>query len=176
MLVLHCWSKQLLWRRETSKSRNGLLKKSDKYFFFLVWHTKAQKLSCPVIPVAADLQIHGLQHTRLPCPSLSPSLLKFMSIESVMLLNYLILCCLLLCLQSFPASGSFLMSRLFTSDRQSTGGPASASDLSMNIQDWFPLGLTGLISLLSKGLSRIFSSTHSLKTSTLPGSATQRVA
>ena len=59
------------------------------------------------------------------------------------------------CLQSFPASGSFPVSRLFTAGGQSIG--ASASVLSMNILDLFPLGLTGLISLLSKGLSRIFS-------------------
>ena len=61
------------------------------------------------------------------------------------------------CLQSFPASGSFPMSWLFTSNGQSIG--ASASVLPMNIQGWFPLGLTGFISLLSKGLSRIFSRT-----------------
>ena len=61
------------------------------------------------------------------------------------------------CLQSFPASGSFPMSWLFTSGGQSIG--ASASVLPMNIQGWFPLGLTGLISLLSKGCSRVFSNT-----------------
>ena len=60
------------------------------------------------------------------------------------------------CLQSFPASGSFAMSQLFTSGGQSFGVSASASVLPMNIQGWFPLGLTGLISLLSKGLSRVF--------------------
>ena len=60
-------------------------------------------------------------------------------------------------LQSFPASGSFQMSQLFTSGGQSIGVSASASVLPMNIQDWFPLGWTGWISLLSKGLSRIFS-------------------
>ena len=63
------------------------------------------------------------------------------------------------CPQSFPASGSFPMSWLFTSGNQIIGASASASILPMNIQDWFPLGLTGLISLLSKGLSRVFSST-----------------
>ena len=62
-------------------------------------------------------------------------------------------------LQSFPASESFLMSQLFTSGGQSIGASASASFLPMNIQGWFPLGLMGLISLLSKGLSRVFSST-----------------
>ena len=63
------------------------------------------------------------------------------------------------CLQSFPASGSFPMSQFFASGGQSIGVSASASVLLMNIQDWFPLGLTDLISLLSKGLSKILSST-----------------
>ena len=62
------------------------------------------------------------------------------------------------CLQSFPASASFPMSQFFTSDGQSIRASASASVLPMNIQDWFPLRLTGLISLLSKPLSRVFSS------------------
>ena len=61
------------------------------------------------------------------------------------------------CLQSFPASGPFLMNRLFTSGGQSIGASASASVLLMDIQDWFPLGLTGLIPLQSKGLSGVFS-------------------
>ena len=60
------------------------------------------------------------------------------------------------CLQSFPASGSFQISQFFTSGGQSIGVSASASVLPMNIQDWFPLGWTGWISLLSKGLSRVF--------------------
>ena len=64
-----------------------------------------------------------------------------------------------LCLQSFPASGSFPMSRLFPSGGQSIGGSALASIIPMNIQGWFPLGLTGLISFQSKGLSRVFSNT-----------------
>ena len=62
-------------------------------------------------------------------------------------------------LQSFPASGSFPMSQLFTSGGQSVGASASESVLPMNIQDWFPLGWTGWISLQSKGLSRVFSNT-----------------
>ena len=104
---------------------------------------------------------HGLQHTRLLClppssracsnacplsqwchPTISSSVIPFSS-----------------CLQSFPASGSFPVSWLFTSGGQSTGVSASASVLPMNIQDWFPLGLTGLISLQSKRLSRVFSNT-----------------
>ena len=63
------------------------------------------------------------------------------------------------CLQSFPASGSFPMSQFFTAGGQSIGASASASVLTVNIQDWFPLGLTGWISLHSKGLSRVFSNT-----------------
>ena len=66
---------------------------------------------------------------------------------------------LLLLPQSFPASGSFPVSQLFASGGQSIGVSASALVLPMNIQDWFPLGLTSLISLQSKGLSRVFSST-----------------
>ena len=78
-----------------------------------------------------------------------------MTIESVMPSNHLILCRLFSsCLQSFPASGSFPMSWLFTSGGQSIGPSASATVLAMNIQGSFPLGLTGWISLESKGLSR----------------------
>ena len=67
------------------------------------------------------------------------------------------------CLQSFPASGSFPVSWLFTSGGQSIGTSALASVLPMNIQGWFPLGLIGLISLLSKELSKVFSSTTARK-------------
>ena len=63
------------------------------------------------------------------------------------------------CLQSFPASGSFLINQFFAWGGQSIGASVSASVLPVNIQDWFPLGLIGLISLKSKGLSRVFSST-----------------
>ena len=63
------------------------------------------------------------------------------------------------CLQSFPASGSFPMSQFFASGGQSVGASALTSVLPLNIQDWYPLGWTGLISLLFKGLSRVFSST-----------------
>ena len=115
-----------------------------------------------------SLWLHGLQHTRLPCPSPTPG-------------AYLNSCALsrwchpttsssvvpFSRLQSFPASGSFPMSQFFTSGGQSTGVSASASVLLMNIQDWFSLGLTGLISLQSKGLSRF----HSSKASILQHSA-----
>ena len=71
------------------------------------------------------------------------------------------------CPQSFPVSGFFPMSQLFTSGGQSTGASASASALPMNTQDWLPLGLTGLISLQSKGLSRVFSNTTVQKINSL---------
>ena len=105
--------------------------------------------------VSDSLWPHGLQHARPPCPSPTPrvypnshpssqwchptistSVIPFFS-----------------CLQSFPASGSFLMSQLFTLGGQSTGTSASVSVLPMNIQGWFLLELTGEISLQSKGLT-----------------------
>ena len=107
------------------------------------------------------LRPHGLQHTWLPCPSLSPRVCSnscslspwchpTVSFSVVPFSS---------CSQSFPASGSFPMSQLFASGSQSIGASASASVLPINIQGWFPLGLTGLISLQSKGLSKVFSST-----------------
>ena len=85
----------------------------------------------------------------------SQSLLKSMSIESVIITISSSAALFSFCLQSFPAPGSFPMSRLLASGGQSIG--ASASVLLMNIQGWFPSGLTSLISLLSKGLSRVLS-------------------
>ena len=101
---------------------------------------------------------------------ISWSLFRFMSIELVMLSNHLILCHpFSFCLQSFPASRSFPMSLLFASGGQNIGASASTRVLPMNSQGWFPLGLTGLTSLQSKGLSsttiwkhRFFSTQHSL--------------
>ena len=88
--------------------------------------------------------------------TISQSLLKFMSIESVMLPNHLILCHPLFLLPSiFPSIRVFSMSRLFVSGGQLIRASASASVLPTNIQGWFPLEFTGLISLLSKGLSRV---------------------
>ena len=110
--------------------------------------------------VSDSLQLHGLQHTRPPCPSaipgaysnscpsgrwchptISPSVVPFSS-----------------CLQSFPASGSFPMSQLFASGGQRIGVSASVPVLPMTIQDWCSLGLTGWISFQSR-FSRVFSST-----------------
>ena len=91
-------------------------------------------------------------------PIISQNWLKFMSIELVMLANHL--CQPIFLLPSiFPASGSFPVNQFFTSGGQNMGASASASVLPMNIHSWFPLRLTGLISLLSKRLSRVFSRT-----------------
>ena len=96
--------------------------------------------------------------------TISWSLLKLMSIESVMASNHLIFCHPLLLLPSiFPSMRVFLMSQLFTSDCQSIEASVSASIFPANIQDSFPLGLTGLISLQSKGLPRAFSNTTAQK-------------
>ena len=89
------------------------------------------------------------------------SLLKLVSIESVMPSNHLILCRPLLLLPSiFPASGFFPMILFFVSGGQSIGVSALASVLPMNTQDWSPLGWTGWISLQSKGLSGVFNTTY----------------
>ena len=118
------------------------------------WPTNSVQFSCSVM--SNSLWPHGLQHTRPPGPSPTPRVYS----ESVMPSNHLILCRPLLPhLQSFPALESFQMRQFFTSGGQSIRVAASASVLSMNIQDWFPLGLTGLISFHAKGLSRVFSNT-----------------
>ena len=91
--------------------------------------------------------------------TVSQSLLRLMSFELVMPSNHLILCCSLLpCLHSFPVSGSFPVSQFLASGGQSFGASASSSVLPVNIQGWFPLGLIGLISLLPRELSEVFSS------------------
>ena len=103
----------------------------------------------------------GLQHTRLLHPSPTPRACSN-SCPSSQWCHLTISSCVIpfsSCLQSFPASGFFSMSQLFSSGGQSIGVSASTSVLPMNIQDWFPLGWTGLVSLQSKGLSRVFSNT-----------------
>ena len=126
----------------------------------LSWVTMDQFSSVQSI-VSDFLRPHGLQHARLTChspapgaysnscpssqwchPTISSSVVPFSS-----------------CPQSLPASGSFPMSEFFASGGQSIGVSASASVLPMNIQDWSPLGWTGLLSLQSKELSRVFSNT-----------------
>ena len=103
----------------------------------------------------------GLQHVRPSCPSPSPRVCSnscllsqwFHPTISSSVIPFSS------CLQSFPSSGPFLMNQLLASGGQSIRVSVSASVFPMNIQDWFPLGLTGLVSLYSKGLSRVFSST-----------------
>ena len=111
--------------------------------------------------ISDSLWPHGLEHARLPCPSLSSGICSdscplswwcHPTISSSVIPFSS-------CPQSFSASGSFPMIWLFESGGQSIGGAASASVLPMNIQGWFPIGLTGWISLQSKGLSRVFFST-----------------
>ena len=105
------------------------------------------------------LRQHGLQHARLPCPSPTPRVCSLMFTESVMLSNHLILWHPLVLLPStFPSIRAFSSESALRIRWPNIVASASASVLPMNIQCWFPLGLTGLI-LLSKGLSRIFSST-----------------
>ena len=102
---------------------------------------------------------HGLQHARIPCPSPTPGACSN-SCPSRQWCHSTISSSVVpfsSCVQPFPASGSFPVSQFFASGGQSIG--ASASILPMNIVDWFPLGLTSLISLESKGLWRVFSNT-----------------
>ena len=110
--------------------------------------------------VSDSMWPHGLQHTRLPGPSLSPRIAQthvhvWMMPSSHLVLHH----SLLLLLSILPSIRVFSMSRLFISGGQSIGASASASVFLMNIQGWFPLELTGLISLLSKKLSQICSNT-----------------
>ena len=111
--------------------------------------------------VSDSLQPHGLQHTRPPCPSPTPRACSNSCPSSQWchptISSSVIPFCS--CLQSFPATGSFPMSQFFASAGQSTGASALSSVLPMTIHDWFPLGLTGWISLQSKGLSRVSSNT-----------------
>ena len=108
-----------------------------------------------------SLRPHGLQHDSLPCPFLSPEVCSNLCPLSHWLHPIISSFVALFssCPQSFPASGSFPMSQLFISGGQSIGTSASASILPVNIQGLFPLELTGLISLLSRWLSSVFSST-----------------
>ena len=115
------------------------------------------KIQFSCLVVSNSFRPHGLQHASLSITNFW-SLLKLISSElachPIVLFSVIPFSS---CLQSFPASGYFLMSQFFASGGQSIGASASASVLPMNIQDWFPLGLTGLISLQSKGLSKVFS-------------------
>ena len=146
------------WIHGVTKNRTQLsdFKKNKKTIKLSVSHSI--QFSCSV--VSNSLQPHRLQHARPPCPSPTPGVYSNTwplslwchptTSSSVVPFS---------CLQSFPALGSFQMSQFFSSGGQMIGVSASALVLPMNIQDWFPLGLTGLIFLQSKGLSRVFSNT-----------------
>ena len=120
--------------------------------------TTFSQFSCLV--VSDSLRPHGLHYARLPCPSPTPGAYSN-SCPSSQWCHSTISSSVssFFCIQSFPASGSFPVSHVFTSGCQSIGVSALASVLPMNTQDWFPLGWTGWISLKSKGLSRVFSNT-----------------
>ena len=131
------------------------------YFMHQIIKVMNSVQSSPVAQSCQTLWPRGLQHTRPPCPSPSPETCSnsyplswwchpTISSSVIPFSSHL---------QSFPASGSFPVSQFFTSGGQNIGVSALVSVLPMNIQDWFPLGMTGLISLQSKVLSRVFSST-----------------
>ena len=132
----------------------------NAFCYFSSWRQfSSVQFSHSVVP--DSLRPHGLQHARLPCPSPTPGAYSnsypssrwcYPTISSSVVP-------FTSCPQSFPASESFPMSQFFTSGGQCIGASASVSVLPMNIQDWFPLGLTSWISLLSKELSRVFSNT-----------------
>ena len=111
--------------------------------------------------VSDSLWPHGRQHARLPCPSQTPGACSNSCLSSQWCHPTILssVSPFSSCLLSFPALGSFPMSQFFASGGQSTGALASASVLPMNIQDWFPLRLTGWIFFQSKKLSRVFSNT-----------------
>ena len=129
-------------------------------FVFYICDSVSALLLFPVAKSCLTLWSHRQHHVKLPCPSLSPRVCSnswplsqwcYPTISSSVTHFS--------CSQSIPALGSFPMSWRFASGGQSIGASASASVLPMSIQGWFPLGLTGLLSLLSKGLSRVFSNT-----------------
>ena len=111
--------------------------------------------------VSDSLRPHDSQHARPPCPSPTPGVHSNSCASSQWCHSAISSSVIPFSshFQSFPASVSFQMRQFFPSGGQSIGVLASASVLSMNIQDWFPLGWTGLISLQSKELSRVFSNT-----------------
>ena len=141
-----------------------MMKSISKYMKnheFILTHTSNSNSTLQfVVQLVSCVQLSATPWTAACQASLSItnswSLLKLMSIESVMPSNYLILAVpFSSCLQSFPASGSFKMNQFFTSGGQSIGVSALAWVLRMNIQNWFSLGWTGWISLLSKGFSSL---------------------
>ena len=152
-IKLKCLPTLLVWRyfkQVVNKRQNHALLAKWLIMLLLVFSRSV---------MSDSLRPHGLQHIRLSCPSPSPGACSNSCPLSRWCHPTILSSAIPFssCLQSFPASGSFLMSWLFASGSQSIG--ASTSVLLMNIQDWFPLGLTDFISLQSKGISRVFSKT-----------------
>ena len=159
----HEGEKERKQKDTTNQKKKKEKKKSDGNIlnFFLQKKAMLGMLLLFSCQVMSDAPLpHGLHHARLPCSSLSPRICSNSCPLSQWchppIPSYAI--AFSSCLQSFPASGYFPMNWLFESGGQSIGVSASVSVLSMDIQSWFPLGLTGLISLLSKWFSRVFSS------------------
>ena len=131
---------------------SSLTFRSLTHFEFIVLYG----VSCCCYSITSNsLQLHGLQHNRLPCPSPSPRVCSNSCPLSQWCRPTISSCVVPFSsyLQSFPASGFFSLNQHFAPGGQSTGASASVSVLPMNIQNWFPYGLTGLISLQSMGLS-----------------------
>ena len=137
---------------EIGKVRNGEILESERPISRVL-----SPFSCSVMP--GFLWPHGLQDSRLPCPSPTPRAYSNSYPSSWCHPTITSSVIPFSCLWSFPASGSFQMNRLFSSGGQSIEASTSASVLPENIQGWIPLGLTGWISLQSKGLSRDFPNT-----------------
>ena len=146
---------KIMWRGGLEFRINWLLN-TEKQFACVGKFSSVQ-----LVTQSNTLRPHGVLHARPPCPSPTPGVYS----NSYPLGHDAIQPCLPLSppfpslLQSFPASGSFPKSQFFPSGGQSIGVSVSASIVPMNIQDWFSLGWTGLISLLFKGFSRVFSNT-----------------
>ena len=151
--------KNVFMKMKEGSEKSGLKLNIQKMNIMVSSPIQSVQFSRSVVP--CSLQPYGLQHTRPPCPSPTPrvclnSCLSRWWCHSTISSSVVPFSS---CLQSSPASGSSPVSQFFTSGGQSIGVSASTSILPMNIQDWFPLGWTGWISLQSKGLSGVFSNT-----------------
>ena len=145
-----CFSKEDIQMANKYMKRGQHQSLLEKYKSKLQYHLTPVRISSVAQSRPALCDPHGLQHARLPCPSPAPRACSN-SCPSSRWCHPIISSSVVpfsSCLQSFPASGSFPVSQFFASGGQSIRASASASVLPMNIQDWFPLGLTGLIFLL----------------------------
>ena len=144
------------WRQSSGSNTNTLADGKEAFSYLPLWVILCY--CCSFTEVTSLWDPMTVVH-QAPLSTISQSLPKFMSIELVMLSNHISSSAapFSVCLQPFPASGSFPMSWFFKSNGQRIW--SSATVLPMNIQGWFPLRLTGSISLQSKGLSKVFSST-----------------